>query len=298
MASSILGTERIPGSISVSRSGVQLLINEDYEFLVESDDPNATRLGIIFETPGLPVVGLRYELNGLVCSQIDAKRRDDNFYFWDVTCSFESGIEDQKLPSSPGPSSDPYNPLEWVPVFKIGKFRSKNKIMTKDKDGVVIANSARTPFSPLPEETVQLCVYEFVQFEDPTLTLTEIEDRNGCVNSVSFTDAIVGTVGARECLLNVVGAELGFYGNYAAWRVAYEACRDPEKWDIEYYDIGPVYLDGGTTQKPFFDATNTIHYYGNLDTDGDKLAVGDAPLVKTFKRYTELDFKTFIRGLA
>lgn len=294
MANRILGTERRPGSIDVSEDGQSVIINETYEFLVEADSRTETRQSIVFDTPGLPTVGLFYPSVGLVCRGKSARRRTDNAQYWDVTCKFESGREQQQV--DPENTSDPENPTTWIPLFSIDGFENKQRPLITDKNGKKVVNSANQKFETPLVEIVQLPCFSGFQFENPAQTLQQIMTRNEIMNSATVTSPRLGVCAAKTIKCNVTSAVYGVFGNTACWKVGYRFCYDRDTWIVPMLDVGSIYLDSGNP-KPYYDDTNTIRIVGNLNGTGGKRSMSLSPLTTDFENLRSVDFKTFIRGL-
>ena len=290
MASELIGEKR-EGTASVKKSGAnKLSYVSTWHFLVGTDSSSVQREEVLFNTPGLPVVGLIYGAIGAVCISKNATRRKDQVLYWDVVCEFDTAQEDQKQDTA-NPSDDP---TTWIPIFIIDGFETKQKILTVDKSTPpkTCLNSANQQFSEPITESVSLCSFSFTQFEDPSQDIDVFLDRNECVNSTAFANR-----DARTLKLNVTSAELGSFGNTAAWRVTYRCTYDRDTWDLEMLDVGPCYLDGGSPQKlvAFKDSTNSFRVVGNLDGNGGQQDQADDPYVINFRTRNEIDFNTFIR---
>jgi hypothetical protein len=293
MASNIVGAEKIPGSIRVTRGEDSLRIFESYRYLVYSDDPEATRQSIVFTTPNLPIVGILYAQNGLVCESVNADRQASNPNFWDVVCEFESGREDQRQSASNPTSADP---TTWIPVFRIGSFETRQKVLIKDKSDPPkpILNAAGQKFETPLVQNVTLSSWVFVQFETPSLTLQEIQDRNDTINTNSITSNEVGTFPPETLKLNITEAELGYYAGFPAWRIGYKVTYDKDKWITKLLNIGSLFKDGAGNLQPYMDETETYRIYGNLALDGTKQSPVAEPLELEFSTYDKISF-SFIR---
>lgn len=296
MASEIVGEMRT-GTASLRDSGNNgLSFESTAEFLVVASDKYVSKEEVLLLTPGLPIVGLMYGPLGATCTSKDAERHKDHASYWIVKCSFETGRERQKQnPNNPSP-----DPKTWIPVFRIDSFIVKEKVVAEDKTPASAGNvnfgttgpykcrnSARQPFEEPFTEKKLLCQFSFEQFEDPSQDINDIIDRNDSVNSATFAGR-----DARTLLINVTGAELGFYGGYGAWRVVYQVTYDPDTHDEFRLDVGTCYLDSGN-QKPYMDALEQYRITGNLNGTGGK-STGDPAILK-FRVKKELDFSTFIR---
>lgn len=289
MATTLIGEMR-EGSAGIRKgNGTQLTFTSTFYFLVLADDVSVSREEVLFNTIGLPVVGVVYGLIQATCTGIDAKRNTKHALYWDVTCTFDTGREDQKQSPSDPTSNDP---TTWLPVFVIDSFETKQRILTVDKTPgtpKTCTNSANQPFSVPLTESVTLCSYTFTQFEDPSQDINTILDRNETVNSTTFRSRAT-----RTLKQNVTSAELGYYAGVPAWRIGYRHTYDRDKWDVKMVDVGPNFLDG-TKLKPCMDKTNSFRIIGNLDGSGAQQDQDIAPYVITFRTYTEIDFNSFIR---
>lgn len=283
------------GSASIKKGkGTSLTFSSSFIFLVLTDDINTTREEVLLGTVGLPIVGVVYGLIQATCTAINAKRSSKNAFYWDVTCEFETGREDQQ--TNPADPDNP-DPTTWFPVFVIDSFETKQRILTVDKTPATASppgpktctNSANQPFGEPLTETVTLCSYTFTQFEDPSQDINEIMDRNDTVNEVVFAGR-----DARTLKLNVTGAELGYYVGVPAWRVTYRVTYDRDTWDVPMLDVGPNQLSG-TDLIPCMDKENVFRVVGNLDGNGVQQDQNDDPYVITFRTKTEIDFNDFIR---
>jgi hypothetical protein len=284
MASQIIG-ERRDGSGSVKKGeNFQLLFSETYNYLVLAESVEATREEILLDTPGLPIVGITQTNAGAICVSKSANRKAENARYWDVTCEFESQPEEQEQDEE-NPSDDP---VTWKPKFKLN-FEIKEKVLWKDKSDTPkkIVNSVNQRFeTPLTEKKL-ITVIPFTQFEGVNLKIEDIIDRNDKVNKSSFLGK-----NAETFLLNVVGAEKGYFGRYPAWKVSYVLRYDPDTWDIEMLNVGTIYKDG-TKYKAWLD-DDGHRIVGNINTDGTKRPLTSEPVTKSFKIYERVEFD-FIR---
>lgn len=272
MANQLVGSELRKGSgFARKGSGFQLVFGEIWNFRVKTDQVTSDRQDVLYNTPGLPYAGLIYGPLGLICDEVSCERDEKHILYWNVTARFQTGTEEQKQsPQNPG-SPDP---LTWIPLFKVDSFTTKERVITKDRSTPAkdCKNSAGTPFdAPLTEKRT-LCQFSFVQFEDPSLKLKAIMDRNDCVN-VAALNAAGQTFAARTLLVDVCEAELGSYAGYMAWRVKYRMTYDPDTHDELRPNIGPYFKDPADANKlkRYMDETNTFGIIGYLDaTTGAK----------------------------
>ena len=291
MANSLVGSELRKGSgFARKGQGFQLVFGETWNFRVKTDQVTGDRLSILYDTPGLPYAGLLYGPLNLICDEVSCEREEKHTLYWNVTARFQTGTEEQKQ-SQAQPQSP--NPLTWIPLFRIDTFTTKERVIDKDRStpAKYARNSAGTPFDVPFVEKRSLCQFSFVQFEDPSLRLKTIMDRNDCVNLAMF---IAGgqTFGARTLLLDVCEAELGSYAGFQAWRIKYRVTYDPDTHDEVRADIGPYYIDPADSKlKRYMDQTNTFGIVGYLTSAGAK---SNSPTTLTFEVKKKLNFN-FIR---
>ena len=271
MANTLVGSELRKGSGFVRKGqGFQLIYGETWNFRVKTDQVTGDRLSILYDTPGLPYAGLLYGPLGVVCDEVNCEREEKHTLYWNVTARFQTGTEEQKQ-SQQSPGSP--DPLTWIPVFKVDSFTTKERVITQDRStpAKYAKNSAGTPFDvPLVEKRT-LCQFSFVQFEDPSLKLKAIMDRNDCVNTAALS-AAGQTFAARTLLVDVCEAELGSYAGFQAWRVKYRMTYDPDTHDEKRANIGPYFKDAGDggKLKRYMDDTKMFGIIGYLDpTTGD-----------------------------
>jgi hypothetical protein len=283
MASVIVGEMR-KGQASVKKGqGVTLTFSSTWHFLVVTDDKTTSREEVLFGTPGLPFVGLMYGAIQAICTGIDAQRRETNPIYWDVTCTFDTGSESQKQSASDPESVDP---TTWVPVFVVDSFETRDKVLKEDfsPSPKKCVNSAGTEYSEPLVVTESLCSFSFTQFENVSLTLNDILDRNGTVNKTEFSN-----YAERTLKLNITKAEQGLFVNVPAWRIEYRVTYDPDKWDEIRLNVGPTDING----EECVSLKNKFRIVGNLTSSG--LQTYGAPSETTFRVKREIEFADFIR---
>ncbi len=290
MASVIVGEMR-EGQGSVKKgSGVTLTYSSVFNFLVLADDKFASREEILFGTPGLPIVGVIYGYIQATCTGIDAKRRKEDPRYWDVSCTFDTGREQQQQSQSDPDSQDP---TTWIPVFSVDSFETRDRVLKTDFSPTPkkCVNSAGTPFSDPITVTETICSFSFTQFENASQTLKAIMARNGCVNKSAFTVGI-DSYEPRTLKLNVTKAEKGYFMGATAWRVEYRCTYDPDTWDEERLDVGPLCISGGK-RISCMEEERKFKIVGNLNGSGAQ-TYGD-PSTLTFRTKKQIEFIDFIR---
>jgi hypothetical protein len=121
-----------------------------------------------------------------------------------------------------------------------------------------------------------------VQFEDPSITLKTIMDRNETINI-----ATLDVYAAKTLKLNVTEAALGYYAGVLCWRIAYKVTYDRDTWDTELWNVGPFYKSGGTLLPYKYKGVQIV---GNLEDDGTMRAMTSTPLTLTFQDKRAIDF--------
>jgi len=318
MASFIVGSEKMPGSISVSRGSTAMQIRESYEFLVYSEDRGATRQEVMFGTPGLPIVGVLYTENGLICESVTAQRKEDDPQYWQVTCEFTSGVENMTidaavgppgLPNAPGGQNDP---VTWVPIFQVSRFESITETIQLDFSNPqkFIVNAAGVQFASPLTITRKLPVISWYQFEDSLTSFNTILSRSNKINAGTVT---VQKPSARfpqkTLLLNVVKADYGTWYGFNSWRIEYEAVYNSKTWVTQVMEVSPVFLNNNGERKPYFDDDNIMRIYGNIIGSGanagkkktivngfGKTVMDPTPDYTEFQTYEAISF-SFIKGI-
>ena len=281
MASVLLGEQR-QGQSAIRSSGGIPILDETFHFLVKADSANESRLTVL-ATPGLPVANVSVSSFGnAVCKAVTAVRREDQPKYWDVTATFSSEVDESQQKES-----ESQDPQEWVPIYET-KFERLQEIVTKDFNGVAVANSAGQPFENGLIRARFIPIWEFFQFESPSISDETIIDRNEVVNSVPFKGRAAGTL-----LCTVMSSVIGFYYGRKRRLTRYSLRYDKRNWKHKRLDVGTVYKVG-TDQLPYEDAKGNI-ILGGLNGSGGKVAVGTAPSVREFAMYQEVAFASFLR---
>ncbi len=279
------------GSCSVSSSNGIPVLNETYHLLVKADSLDRSRIEILYDTPGLPQVGITTSAYGsALCKSVNATRRERNPLYWDVTCVFSSEVDEG--------SQDPGNPSTqdpeiWVPVYET-KFERLQEVVTADKDGDPIANSAGQPFSSGLTIGRFIPVWELFQFESAAVTDEILIARNETVNSTTFRGRA-----AKTLLLTIITSKIGYYYGSLRRLTQYSLKYNSKKWTHKRLDTGTVYkaLNEDTFEfelKPYFDKDERTIINGPLNGSGEKQADGEPPHVLEFDLYEPISF-SFLR---
>lgn len=257
------------------------ILDETYEYLVRCDAKDTPYVEVL-NTPGLPIVNYSVSPSGYgICRNKSGVRRVDNPYYWDITCDFSSEVEESQ--DNPDPTTDP---TSWIPIYET-KFERLQEVVTKDLNGVSIANSAGQPFENGLTIARFIPIWEFWQLEPGTITDEQILERNESVNSGTFRNRI-----AKTLLLTVNSSVVGFYYGQRRRLTQYSLRYNSKKWTHKRLDVGTVYKDG-SDHKPYLDKNGNV-ILGGLNGIGSKVLVGDPPAVREFDMYPSISF-SFIR---
>ena len=282
MSITILGEKR-EGSGSIRKQGKRLVFEEQYSYIVQASDKNATRLAVL-STPGIPRVGLTLSAGGFaICQSVDCNRDPVNPVIWHVTANFASDVQEDTSGANESQSGDP---TVWQPIAELS-FETYTEPRKVDANGNQIVNSAGQVLQGTLNITRTLVRYDFEQFEPSSTDIDDIADRNEKVNSGTFQGK-----SAKTLKLTVRSASLGYYYGYKVWRIAYSMVYKPDTWQVKLADIGNSYLSGGVL-VPFEDSEKN-RIVGNLNGSGGKVTDGDPPATLTKDIFEAISF-SFLR---
>lgn len=280
MAITLIGEKRT-GNAAIRKSGQRLVYEEQWEFIVSTDDKNTRRVEVLTSN-ALPRVGLTLSGGGFaVCSSVDAVRREGNPLIWDATAQFSSEVEED---SSGANESESGNPTAWVPIAELN-YETYTEYTFEDRNGDPFVNGAGFPFQTGLPRTRTLTRFDFEQFEPETTTVDQIEARNETVNENSFLNRDAGTL-----RLVVNSAKIGFYYGFRVWRISYSLVHKKDTWAYRVYNVGNTYKDGANF-RPYLD-TEGNRITGFLTSTGAK---STTPTTIEADVYDELAFESFLR---
>jgi hypothetical protein len=267
MSNEILGETR-EGTGAIRKQGKRLVFEETYTFIVKAQSKTTSRLSIL-ATPGIPRVGYTLSAGGFaICQNVDAARDPINPEIWRVSASFSSDVQEDTSGANESQSGDP---TAWTPIAELS-FETYTEPVKIDANGDPITNSAKQVIQGTLNATRTIVRYDFEQFEQASLDIDDIADRNEKVNS-----AVYDGRAAKSLKLTVRSATLGYYYGYKVWRIAYSMAYKPDLWTAKILDIGNTYLSGGVLVE-FVDAQNN-RIIGNLNGAGGRAADGNPPAV-------------------
>lgn len=272
------------GGFTIRSVGGLPVIDETYSFIVVVDVPNVP-YSTVYSTPGLPVVNVTRSPQGLgVCRSKVCKRWTANAFYWTVTCEFSSAVDERSQTQDLG-----VDPVEWVPVYET-KHERMQEIVTKDKSGKVVANSAGRPFSNGLTITRFIPVWEFYQI-DPPVDDETIVDRTETTNDTEFRGRPPKTV-----LCIILSSVVGFYYGQRRRLTHYQLKFNKRKWTHKRLDVGTTYIDSFSDELPYTDKYGNV-ILGGLDGTGSgmKVEAGEPPGVLEFDMYDPVNLNTFLR---
>ena len=305
MARTLIGEQR-EGNASVYLSAGVLGYRKTVTYRVETDDPDTVRDDILYETVGVPIVGLYYNPQRATCTALNANRFASNLKVWEVVAEFDSLVEGQFPVDNgvldPGDEGylDPQAPYNWYPdINKIESFENEEYVLTKDLSDPPkpCVNSAGDQFETPITTTSNLASFQFTQYEiessyweqtegaSSVLNFLVLTRRNESVNTDEFLDFDV-----RTLKVNVLEAIQGTFGGFDCWCVKYKITYNPRGWKYKVLDYGSSYLvplgegeSGPQLKLPYLDSEGLYKTYGPLDGSGGKTTAADV---------AELQFQT------
>ena len=283
MSSSLVGGyPKREGRCAIRSTNGLPVLDETYSYIVRCTNRDESYTTVL-TTPGLPLIGDPSPSGFGTLRAKNAVRRESNPIIWDVVCDYSSEVQESSTVQDPT-----RDPTIWVPIYET-KYEKIQEVVTKDKAGTVIANSAGQPFPVGLTQTRKIPVWEFYQIEAPVSDET-IVDRSETVNSVAFKGRV-----AKSLLLTVLSSQVGFYYGARRRLTHYSLKYNKKLWTHKRADVGTVYLSGGV-QLPYLDGGTPARVInGGLNGSGAKVSVGSPPAERSFDMYDELDFRAFLR---
>lgn len=306
MASQIVGElRRGSGTVSKGQNG-RINVTMQIDFLVVTDDKFTTREEVLLETTNAPIVGLNYGPLGIPCVSKTANRNETNPLYWELSCQFDSAVENQE--QDPNNPNNP-DPTTWIPIWRLDLSVEEGESYPVDGAGNSIKNTAGEFYDPLPTKKHRLISWSFNQYEPATTTAVDISNRHLTVNNAPFVKTMRGqtyTWDQYAFLMSVEEAELGYYLGFLCWNIKYKITykRNMQPvvggpaanigWQNVVYSRGMNYLSGGVGPlKPWME--NGININGPLQSNGDKDTLGALGYKQLFLMYQPADWATFLR---
>jgi hypothetical protein len=287
MPNVVIGEKRDGGASIRSKNG-QPILEETYHFLVKctdsqgKPDKNVSRIEVLADTPGLPIVGQSVSAYGFsVCQGLTAERREDQPHYWDVTATFSSEVEERQ--SNQNPQSEP---TEWVPIYET-KFERMQVVTNVDANGDLVANSVGYAFDTGITRPRFIPIWNFWQFEAATVSDETIIERNEVTNNATFRGRAIDTL-----LCTVDSSVIGFYYGRRLRFTQYSLRYKSDTWKLKLPDVGRQYLEGGSV-LPYLVEGNVVN--GPLNGSGGKVAEGSPAAILEFSTFPSVSF-SFLRA--
>lgn len=270
------------GGAALRKAGKKLVYEEDYEYIIRTDDKLMQRKDVLLDPNAMPLVNISVSGGGrAVCTQKDVKRDAKNPLIWHGTAKFSSDVEEDSSGANEETEGDP---SQFTPIAELG-FETYTEYRFTDKDGNLFVNGAGAPFAGGFPHVQTLITFEFEQFEPITTTDEDIAERNETVNSTSFKGKA-----ARTLRLTVQKATIGYYFGFRVWRIGYKLTYKKDGWRKKFYNIGDTYLDGANKKPYLDDEGNRITWFLT-----DVGARSSSPTTLQKDMYDELNFSSFLR---
>jgi len=279
MPNEVIGEKRDGGASIRSKNG-QPILEETYHFLVKAESKDTSRIEVLANTPGLPVVGQSVSAYGFsVCQDLAAERREDQSRYWDVTATFSSEVEERQ--SNQNPQSEP---TEWVPIYET-KFERMQVVTNVDANGDLVANSVGYAYDGITRARF-IPIWNFWQFEPATVSDETIIERNEVTNNATFRGRAIDTL-----LCTVDSSVIGFYYGRRLRFTQYSLRYNSDTWKLKLPDVGREYLEGGSV-VPYLVQGNVVT--GPLNGSGGKVAEGSPAAILEFATFPSVSF-AFLR---
>lgn len=304
MASEIVGElRRGTGTVTRGDKG-RLNVTMQIDFLVVTDDKFTSREEVLLATANAPIVGLNYGPLGIPCVSKTATRNETNPLYWELSCQFDSAVENQE-PNPENPENP--DPTLWIPIWKLDLSIEDGQSYPVDQLGNSIKNTANEFYDPLPTRKHRLISWTFNQFEQASTTAVEISNRHMTVNNAPLVKIMRGQRYEWDqyaFLMSIEDAELGYYAGFLCWNIKYRltykrnmqpVVGGPSEnigWQTVYYSRGYNYLQAGELQPWMSKGTNIN---GPLDSVGAKAALNSPGHKQLFLFYEPSNWSAFLR---
>lgn len=303
MASEIVGELR-RGSGTVRRGdNGRLNVTMQVDFLVVTDDKSTTREEVLLDTANAPIVGLNYGPLGIPCVSKTATRNETNPLYWELSCEFDSAIENQE-PNAENPNNP--DPTTWVPIWKIEPGLEDIGTWSRDYLSQLYANTAGELYDPPVSRVARSASWVFNQYEPASTSGIEIMKRHNTVNDATFTKKLRGIgmlIEQYTYLMTVEEAELGYYMGFLCWNIKYKLhykhfivtqnnVDTAMGWKTVLFSHGFNFWNG-TALEPWLE--KGINIDGPLDINGGKGTIGQEGHRQEFLFYKPLDWSSFLR---
>lgn len=242
---------------------------EDWHFNVRSDQVDVNRNDVLYNTPGLPLIGVTIS-NGMLCKGGDAERDPGDAKLWRVSLTFSTSVDQNDANNNTAQQQG--DPTLWVPVRRL-MWETKEEISQTDANGNPILNTAGQPFEGGIVKRRYLPAWEFVQWEPLSVTDLQILERMSVVNNGTWPPTNGKPAKTWQC--RVLDSVVGFYSGYRCRMTTYRVVYDVEKWTEKRPSIGTSYRIGGGSGSLTDYIVKGSKIKGKLTSTGDRVTGED-----------------------
>lgn len=234
---------------------------EDWHYDVLADSVYQDRLDILFNTPGLPKIGVDV-INGMLVKAGDAQRDRDHALLWRVSLTLTTSVDNNDAQNGGQQQGDP---TLWTPVREL-KWEVKEEVVDTDASGNPLVNTADQPFETKMIRRRMCPAWEFVLWEPLSVTDEMILSRNEVTNSATWPSGSSRV--AKTWLMRVLDSKVGFYAGYRCRMTTYRVTYDFKKWTDKRLSVGYLYKSG-SNRFPYVVRGQVIQ--GPLTSGGDRV---------------------------
>ena len=231
---------------------------EDWHYNVLADSKLQNRADILFNTPGLPMVGSTI-MNGMLCKGGDAQRDPDKALLWKVALTFTTNVDQDDANAGGQQQGDP---TLWIPVRRT-MWETKEEVSDTDASGNPCVNTADQPFETKVVRRRRLPAWEFTQWEPLSVTDDDIIARAEVMNSGTYKGKA-----AKTWLCTVQDSSVGFFAGYRCRMTIYRLVYDFKKWTEKRLSVGYLYKDS-SNRYPYVVRGQVIQ--GPLTSSGNRV---------------------------
>lgn len=248
------------GGIRVTWNNGMLDKEEDWHYDVLADNKYQDRADILFNTPGLPMIGADI-INNMLVKGGDAQRDPDHALRWNVTLTLSNSVEQNDANNG----QQQGDPTLWVPVRRT-MYVVKEEVVDTDASGNPIVNTADQPFETKMVRRRYCPAWEFTLWEPLSVTDEMILSRMEVMNNATWPSGSSRV--AKTWMLQVVDSVVGFFAGYRCRMTTYRVVYDFKKWTDKRLSVGYLYKSSGN-RFPYVVRGQVIQ--GPLTSAGDRV---------------------------
>lgn len=266
---------------------------EDWHFNVLADDIDQNRSDILFNTPGLPIIGVTIS-NNMLCKGGDAQRDQEKALLWRVALTFTDSLDSNDAANNNAQQGG--DPTLWVPVRRL-LYEQKEEVMDTDPSGNPCVNTADQPFETKVTRKRFCPAWEFVQFDPISVSDIAVLAHNEAINNAAWPTG--SGLLAKTWFCRVLDSVVGFYAGYRCRMTTYRVVYDFKKWTDKRLSVGYLYKNG-SNRYPYVVRGQVIQ--GPLTSTGDRVIdeagatiSGRTLATVELDQGPAVDFTTFLR---